>query len=87
MNKIKISDNHLYGICLLNDCCLFAGCSDKTIKLIELKNGLIIKSLVKHTNKVITLKKVVHPKYGECLISQNWEESEIELWIDKNNNS
>ena len=41
-----------------------------------MKNGLIVKSLIGHNNEVLTIKKIIHPKYGECLISQNWEESE-----------
>ena len=85
LNKIKISDNYLNGICLWNDNYLFVGCSDKSIKLVELKNGLLIKSSTTHTDKVITVKKIIHPKYGECLISQNLGKSEIKLWITKNN--
>ena len=82
--KIKC-DCAIYGICLWNDNYLFSGCSDKTIKLIELEKGLIIKSLESHTNKVITMKKIIHPKYGECLISQNWGKSIIKLWGNENN--
>ena len=59
---------------------MFVGCSDKTIKLIELNNGLIIKSLKNHDNSVITVKKIIHPKYGECLVSQNSGKSKIKLW-------
>ena len=85
LNKIKISDENLYGICLWDDNYLFVGCSDKTIKLIELNNGLIVKSLTSHNNKVITLKRIIHPKYGDCLISQNFKESEIKLWVNEIN--
>ena len=86
LNKIKISEKALYSICLWNDDYLFVGCSDKTIRLIEINNGLIIKSLTSHDNCVITVEKIIHPKYGECLISQNWGKSSIKLWIIKNNN-
>ena len=80
LNKIKISDQGLRGICLWNNNYLFIGCDDKTIKLIELKNGLIVKNLPGHTNEVITVKKVIHPIYGEILISQNGGESKIKIW-------
>ena len=80
LNKIKINDSLLYGICLWNDNYLFVGCEDKTIKIVEIKNGLIIKSLTGHNNDVLSIKKIIHPKYGECLISQNWKKSEIKLW-------
>ena len=86
LNRIKISDESLYGICLWNDNYLFVGCSDKTIKLIELKNKLIVKSLTSHVDRVVTVKKIVHPIYGECLVSQNWHESKIKLWANRNNN-
>ena len=85
LNKIKIANEHLYGICLWNDNYIFVGCSDKTIKLIELDNRLIVKSLNSHDNEVITVKIIIHPKYGKCLISQNSRESKIKLWGNKNN--
>ena len=69
-------------MCLWNDNYLFVGCKDETIKLIEIKKGLIIKSLTGHNDYVLTIKKIIHPEYGECLISQNCEESEIKLWIN-----
>jgi len=71
-------------MCLWSDNYLFVGCQDNTIKIVEIKNGLIIKSLNNHNNGVITIKKIIHPKYGECLISQNYKESEIKLWINSN---
>ena len=57
--------------------------SDKTIKIIEIKKWLIVKDLIGHNNGVLTIRKIIHPKYGECLISQNWNESEIKLWINE----
>ena len=69
LNKIKITKEYLNGICLWNDNYLFIGSFDKTIKLLELNNKSIVKFLTSHTNYVITVKKIIHPKYGECLIS------------------
>ena len=80
LNKIKISNQGLKGICLWNDNYLFVGCEDKTIKLVELNNKLIIKSLDGHDDSVTTVKKIIHNKYGECLISQNWKNSKIKIW-------
>ena len=80
LNKIKISNEGLRGICLWNKDYLFVGCDDKSIKLIELKNGLIVKNLTGHNNEVITVKKIVHPYYGEILVSQNGGESKIKIW-------
>jgi len=84
LNKIQITNAMLCGICLWNENYLFVGCSDKTIKIIEIKSGLIVKSLTGHNNWVLTIKKIFHKEYGECLISQNWKESEIKLWINDN---
>ena len=80
LNKIIISDKRLYGINLWNDNYLLVGCKDKTIKIIEIKNGIIVKNLIGHNNRVLTIQKIIHPKYGECIISQNYHESEIKLW-------
>jgi hypothetical protein len=47
-------------------------------------NLLKDKSIEGHDNKVCSIKKVKHPKYGECLLSQGLEEESIILWaIDK----
>ena len=80
LNKIKVCYKWLYGICLWNNKYLFVGCEDSSIKLIDLINGIIIKSLIAHNNKVITIKKINHPQFGECLISQGWKNDQIKLW-------
>jgi WD40 repeat protein len=84
LKKIKIRENKLYGVCLLKDHFLFVGCQDKTIKLIELNSGKIIKELKGHNKTVITIKRINHPEYGECLLSQGRLDGKIRLWIFKN---
>ena len=69
-----------FGLSLLNDNYLFVG-GNKEIYLLELKNGLIVKTLNGHNHYVNGIKKLIHPKYGECLISQNGWESQIKLWV------
>ena len=59
------------------------GCSDKTIKLIDLREAYIVKNFKGHNNSVLTIKKVNHPLYGECLITQGYNEDPIKLWINK----
>ena len=81
LNKITIGNFCLNGICLWNNEYLFVGCGDKTIKLLELKKGIIIKDLVGHNNEVITIKKLNHPIFGECLISQGIDNDKIKIWI------
>ena len=62
---------------------MFVGSDDNTIKLIELKNGKVIMSLACYNNYVVTIKKIYHPKYGECLISQGLKNAQIKLWKNK----
>ena len=83
LNKINISDNALYGICMWNDEYLFVGCEDKEIKLIDLNKGIITKNLIGHNSEVLTLKKIFIPQIGNILISQGWHEDKIKLWINK----
>ena len=83
LNKICIGKNELRGLCLWNNNYLFVGCTDNSIKLVELKNGIIIKSLTGLTNEVCTIKKILHPTFGECIITQGWENDQIKLWVTK----
>ena len=80
LNKIQVGAR-LYSICLWNINYLFVGCQDNTIKLIELNNKLIVKSINGHNNWVLTLKKICDNKGKELLISQNWGISPIKIWL------
>ena len=83
LNKINISNEWLRGICLWNKNYLFVGCDDKTIKLIDLNKNIIIKDLIKANRDMLTVKKICHYKYGECLVSQGWKDEQIKLWMIK----
>ena len=67
-------------MCIWNRNYLFVGCEDNTIKLLEIKEGSIIKNLNSHTRHVLAIKKFNHPKYGKCLISQGQLRDQIRLW-------
>ena len=82
LNKIKINDSGIYGICLWTSHNLFVGCKDKSIKLIDLFTGNIVRDLSGHNNCVLTVKKIIHPEYGVFLISQGYQEDFIKLWIN-----
>ena len=81
LNWIYIFNQELYGICLWNDNYLFVGCRDTTIKVIEINEGIIIKSLSGHFDQTATINKITHSKYGKCLITQYRHLSKIVLWI------
>ena len=83
LKKIKVVDSYnLYGLCLWNDEYLLVGCSNNIIKLIDLKKGIIIKDINGHNSTVITIKKIIHPKHGECLISKDFYDN-IKFWVNK----
>lgn len=84
LNKIIVNNKRLFSICLWNNDYLFVGCDDGTIKLIEIKNGNIITNLEGHKNIVLTIKKINHSIYGECLASKGFKEDQIKIWSFKN---
>ena len=82
IDTIKVSNYYLVSICLWNNDYLFVGCGDKTLKLIDLQKGKTIKKFNGHNNSVVTIKKIIIPKFGECLITQGYEKNNIKLWIN-----
>lgn len=79
LSKIEIK-GQLYDICLFKENYCFVGCDDKTIKFIDMKNKKVVKNLNGHNMGVLTIKKINHPEYGECLLSQGFCEDNIKLW-------
>ena len=83
INRIRIGDSILSGICLWNNTNLFIG-NDNKIKLLDLNKKKIVKSYFGHKSLVVCIKKIYLPKYGECLISQGSSNQPIKLWKIKN---
>ena len=81
LNKCLVGKNlKLRGICLWNQNFLFVGSNDKKLKLIDLENGARIDS-IKCGCDVYTIKKIHHPKYGECLAFDGKSNNgQIQLW-------
>ena len=52
--------------------------------MINIKKGIIEKNIEGHNSGIFTIKKIYHPKYGECLLSQGYENDQIKLWININ---
>jgi WD40 repeat protein len=78
---ISASPNlNLRGICLWNDDYLLAAGNDYQVKLFDLVEGKFVKTLKAHTSTVCSLEKIVHPKYGECLISQGLD-GKLRVWV------
>ncbi len=83
LNKIKIGNVNLFSICLWNNEYLIIGTEDNKIKILNLKTGIILKSLIDCNNSVLCIKKFFHPKYGECLISEGLCNEQIKIWVNK----
>ena len=83
LKKIKISDDSLYDICLWKNDYLFVGCFDNIIKIVDLKKEIIIKELIGHNHRVITIKTIFHPQKGDCILTQAFIENSIKLWFNK----
>ena len=81
LNKIKISDSWLKGICLSDNDYLFVASVDSSITFIDLKNSKIIQDFKIHKDLALTIKEFIHPKYGKCFISHG--NNEIKLWTYK----
>ena len=80
LNRISIGNIRIFDICLWDNKYLLVGCIDKTIKILDLKKGKVTKILKDHNNSVITIKKFIHPQYGECFLSQGYDNEGIQLW-------
>ena len=97
INKINVCKEYIYDLCLWNDDYIFVGGGDKEIKLVNLKNGRIIKSLCGHKDTITNIKKIILPQYEECLISQEYKQysfsfkgldeasTQIKIWMINNN--
>ena len=90
LSKIKIGKEYgVGGICLWNDNYLFVAGRNKAVNLVDLDKNKIINQF-KHYHGVSIVKKVYHPKYGECLISKETHDKShkhfglMKLWINKN---
>ena len=84
IKKIEIDKNCIYSLCLWNSNYLFGASEDHSMKLIDLQAGMVIKNSNFHYDMICTIKKIIHPLYGECLISQGYKKDQIKLWINKN---
>ena len=77
ISRIKVDCFGLYSICLFNDNFLFVGCQNKMIKLIDLDNGIIRKTLTEDIKGNIICLKVIDDSY---LLSQGLLAEQIKIW-------
>ena len=84
LNKIQIAE---FPNCmqLWNNNFLLIGCYAQTIKVLDLNDEKIVKSLKVECGPQ-NIKKFIHPIFGECLLSQSEDKGPISLFIIKKNN-
>ena len=82
--KIRIANDDLISLTFWNNEYLIAGCFDKTIKFINIKKRIVEEILTGHSNIVNCIKKIHHPDFGDCLISQGWKLDQLKLWVYNN---
>ena len=82
--KITSIISEINSFCLWNNNNLFVGTKEGSLTLINLKDNTIRKILSKkHSDRICSIKKFIHPFYGECLLTQGIKNGEINLWINK----
>lgn len=83
ISKIQTDGIGLISCCLWKENYIFVGCKDRTIKLIDISKDNVIQNLKGHNNWVTCVKKIKHPEYGECMISQGDLNDQIKFWVNK----
>ena len=86
LNSIKGGSNRapFFALCLWNSNSFFIG-RGGVLDLVKIKNNKlnVVKRLNEHNELIPCIKKILHPIYGECLISQDFK-GIIKLWVNKN---
>jgi len=80
LNRFIYDKTEIFGGCLWNDDYLYVAFDDNKIKLLRLKDGKIVHNLISNEKIVIYIQKINLPKYGECMVSQGYNNEYIKLW-------
>ncbi len=84
LGRITVNDECLNNICLWKEDYLFVACDDGYIKLIDLKKGKIIQNKCNESNEILTIKSLIHPKFGNCLLAQSLGKEQIKVYSINN---
>ena len=80
INIIYACKKGVIGMALLDDKYIFCGNNDKILEVIDIENGKILNKFNGLNEIFCTIKKIKHPKYGDCLITQGFYNDQIKLW-------
>jgi WD40 repeat protein len=73
---------NLRGLCLWNDQYIICASSDKSYKVYDLNSMQLVETKTGHENVACTVSKILHPIYGECILSSAIDGA-IKLWGKK----
>ena len=72
----------LNSICLWDNDYAFIGYDGAYIILVDIKNGNVIKKFKDNDNApLLSIEKISTTKFGECLVTQEFNRNEIKLWV------
>lgn len=77
--KFQAKACNLRGICIWNDQYVISASSDKSFKIFDLDETNIAASISGHDNVLCSLDKIIHPSFGEVLISSAID-GKIKIW-------
>ena len=83
--KVINTNGYIYGSCLAHiikwdkKYIIVADFYNKSFKIIDIDNDSIFNINPEHKDKLVCVKKINHPKYGESLLSASQDET-IKLW-------
>ena len=98
INIWDLYNKNIYKVINTNNCCLYhinqwnnkyiivANFYKECFKIIDIDNNIIKDIEKKHSDNVICVKKIYHPKYGESLLSASRDKT-IKLWTLNSINS
>jgi hypothetical protein len=67
--NIRIKKSCLRGVCIWNDEYVLVAGSDKCLNVIDLINKKVIGKIKGHSNVICTVQKIIHPIYGESVLT------------------
>ena len=80
IHNIKMAKNKLCGLCLWNNNYVLTGSDFRRLVVISLKD-FKYQFLYGNEERILCIKKFIHPIYGECLIIQGYFVIQTKIWI------
>ena len=83
ITSIQCQSISLRGMSFWNQKYIIVASSDKSFKILDVEKGELVSSVSgQHNNSMCSVKKIMHPLYGESLLTGSIDGT-IKLWINK----